>query len=135
MPKKEISSRRSSKSLTTKREKRPKQNKPIQLSSSETEGLLNALLGLILSRQGWTAFQAHNPVVPPATVKALWDLGLLDCNFTDTRVFDLGAEPDEDIFYEALKTASGPPLLLVWANQRAAEVLHGSSLTTKKAVH
>ena len=84
---------------------------------------MNALLGLILSRQGWTAFQAHNPVVPPATVKALWDLGLLDCNFTDTRVFDLGAEPDEDIFYEAWKTASGPPLLLVWANQRAAEVL------------
>ena len=98
MPKKEISSRRSSKSLTTKREKRPKQNKPIQLSSSETEGLLNALLGLILSRQGWTAFQAHNPVVPPATVKALWDLGLLDSTLRIRACSTLGPSPTKIYF-------------------------------------
>jgi hypothetical protein len=119
-------------SFTAKRAKRSKQNEPIQLSSVETEVLLMCLLGLVLNSKGWIAFQTPNHVAPPAIVKALWELGLLDCNFTDTRVFDC---PDENIGYEALKTASGPPLLLVWANQRAAEVLHGSSATTKKAVH
>ncbi len=119
-------------SFTAKKGKRSKQNKPIQLSSSQTEVLLMCLLGLVLNIKGWIAFQKPNHVAPPAIVKELWELRLLDCNFTDTRVFDC---PDEKTGHEALRTASGPPLLLVWANQRAAEVIHGSYATMKKAVH
>jgi hypothetical protein len=126
-------------SFTAKKAKRSKENEPIQLSSLETEVLLMSLLGLLLCRNGWTAFQSigtgTNYIASAAAVKSLWNLGLLDANFPDDRVFDCAFEFSDVVALEAMRTTFGPPLLLVWANQRAAEVIHGSSATTKKAVH